>query len=169
MEPDKLQPSVEPEHTMKILDKFNLMPVIYSGSEVELIARFSGQPKQVSQSKCQALHLQFGISISRPIQIIHPPAIQKRFDFLDRLFAEYEGCEFLYETPEDKELKLVAKLAFGEERTEVFQPNSYAFPMFLGTRAGPIKDLKTGEVYDGYIKHIPIKAIIYVKTIGGNA
>ncbi|MDP2207580.1 MAG: DUF4062 domain-containing protein [Bacteroidota bacterium] len=169
IESDKLQPSVQPEQTIKILDKFNLMPDKYSGSEIELIINFSGRPEQVSQGKCDALHLRFGRSIARRIDIIHPKDVHKQFNFLDRLFAEYEGCEFLYDSPEDKQVKIVAKLAFGEERTEVIQPNPYAFAISLGTRAGTIKDLKTGEVYDSYIRYIPRKAIIYVKTIGGNA
>lgn len=167
IEEEKLQPSVHPEKTIRLLNKFNLMPDRFDGSEVELIIMFSGNPKAVSESLCKAIGLRFGWSLSRYITVVHPPAVSRQFKFLNELYAEYDGCDFLFDAPNNKEYKVVAKLAFGQEKKVVLQSKPSLFT--VSTRfqdSTTIKDLETGEVFDNYITHYPVKAVIYVKAIG---
>jgi hypothetical protein len=169
IEKEKLKPSVRPEDTTSLLKKFDLMPKHFAGSEIELILNFLGPPKSVPKEICNAIKLQFGYSLSRPISILHPPQVLSKFTFLDTLYAEYGGCDFLYNATENKEFKIVARLAFGEERKIVWQPTPL-FPSFssiLVNRPNIIKDLETGEPpFENYITHSPIKAIILVRIKG---
>ena len=168
IEEENLQPSVQPEKTLQLLNKFNLMPDKFDGSEVELIIKFSGNPKAVSESLCKAIGLRFGWSLSRSITVVHPPEVSRRFAFSNELYAEYDGCDFLFDAPDNKEYKVVVKLAFGQEKEVVLQSSSSFFGLnIFGSKT--IKDLETGDVFDNYITHSPVKAVIYVKAIGGIA
>ena len=171
IEEEKLHPSVQPEKTIQLLNKFDLMPDRFDGSEVELIIKFSDNPEGVSESLCKAIGLRFGWSLSRSITVVHPPKVSRQFMFLDKLYAEYDGCDFLFDTPDNKEYKVVAKLAFGQEKRVVLQSDSPFFKLSLFTEppSPKIKDLETDEVFDNYITHSPVKAVVYVKAIGGIA
>jgi len=166
VEEDKLKPSVEPERTKQLLRRFDLTPGRLAGSEVELIARFSGAARSVPRSTCNALRMEFGHSLSRPMTVVHPPELKE--DFVDRIYGQYDKCDFLCDAPPDEEFKLIARLAFGEERLIVRQPGplTLAFrPLGYFDRSTTIKDLETGEVFEDYITHEPIKALILVKVI----
>lgn len=97
IEKGRLKPTVESEKTKELLRKFDLMPKRFAGSEVELIIKFEGSPSSASKSLCDAINLGFGQSISRPIAVIHPQI--KILDFIVRLYAEYDSCDFLYDAP----------------------------------------------------------------------
>lgn len=169
IEKERLKPSVQPEKTTSLLEKFDLMPNRYAGSEIELIIKFLGSPRSVPKSLCIALKLPFGHSLSRSISILHPADISSEFNFLEKLFGEYDGCDSLYNAPVNKEFKVVVRLAFGEERNIVRQPPPFlpnVTSMLLIPRPTLIKDLETGEPpFENYIYQSPAKAIILVKTI----
>ena len=78
----------------------------------------------MSESLCKAIGLRFGWSLSRSITVVHPPKVSSQFQFLNELYAEYDGCDFLVNTPNDKEYKVVAKLVFGQEKRVVLQSDS---------------------------------------------
>jgi hypothetical protein len=162
----KLEPLSEPEKTLELLKKFDLMPSRFEAAEVELIIKFSGNPRSVSEKRCLALGLPVGYSLSRPINVVEPPEAS-RYRFLDELLAQYEGCEFLYQSPDHKEYRVICKLEFGIEKSVVQTPiNPFPSPnAFLLTR--PIKDLETGETIDSYITSSNQKAVIFVKMVGG--
>lgn len=172
IEKEKLKPTVEPEKTIELLRKFDLMPKRYIGSEFELILKLSGESQSVSKEICHAIGLLFGHSLSRSIKILHPPRISNTFDFLDRLYAEYEECDFLYNVSEDKEIKIIARLAFGQQRIIVIQPKE-PFPLQPGLYSriyypGPstIKNIETdAPPFVDYVEFSPVKAIILVKII----
>jgi hypothetical protein len=166
IEKDKLEPSDEPERTKELLQRFDLMPGRLAGGEVELIATFSGPARSVPRSTCNALRLEFGQSLSRPISIVQPPDLKE--DFVDRIYGEYTKCDFLSDAPGDKEFKLIARLAFGDERHIVHKPHPLSFQAatqgYLHYSA-TVKDLETGEVFENYITHEPIKALILAKVL----
>ena len=166
---EKLRPSAQPEKTIQFLNKFDLMPDRFDGSEVELIIKFSGKPEDVSKSLCKAIGLRFGWALSRSITVVHPSKVWRQFTFLGELYAEYDGCDFLFDAPNNNEYKVVAKLTFGQEKRVVLQPDSLFFNLssFASSQSTKIKDLETDEVFDNYITHSPVKALVYVKVIGG--
>lgn len=168
IEKEKLQPSVQPEKTIQLLNKFNLMPDRFDGSEVELIIKFSGNPETVPESLCKAIGLRFGWSLSRFITVVHPPKVSRQFKFLNKLYAEYGGCDFLFDASDNKEYKVVAKLAFGQEKRVVLQSDRSLLVTGV-RRSTTIKDLETDKEFDNYITHSPVKAVIYVKAISGIA
>ena len=168
IEKEKLQPSVQPEKTIQLLNKFNLMPDRFDGSEVELIIKFSGNPETVPESLCKAIGLRFGWSLSRFITVVHPPKVSRQFNFLNKLYAEYDGCDFLFDASDNKEYKVVVKLAFGQEKRVVLQSDRSLFVTGV-RRSTTIKDLETDKEFDNYITHSPVKAVIYVKAISGIA
>jgi len=173
IEEEKLKPSVQPEETKKLLNKFDLVPKRFAGSEVEFIFEFSGSPRSVYKNLCNAIKLPFGHSLSRSISILHPPRVSNEFNFLDKLYAEFDGCDFLYNAPSNKEFKIVARLAFGEERIIVWKSRKFLNPLLQSfttvLREPPsitIKDLETGvPPFEDYITYSPVKAIILVKKI----
>lgn len=165
IEKEKLQPSVKPEITCELLQKFDLMPKQYAGNEIELIAEFSGPSNSVPQNICNAIRLPLGHSISRPITILQPLDLSNQFNFLNKLYAAYEGCNFIYDAKVDEEFKISAKLAFGQkENINLQSANNQSGIITLHT-SNTIKDLETGEVIRDYITRSPIKAIIFVKQI----
>lgn len=168
---EKLRPSVQPEKTVQLLNKFNLMPDRFDGSEVELIIKFSGNPEGVSKSLCKAIGLRFGWALSSSITVVRPPKVWRQFAFLGELYAEYDGCDFLLDASNNNEYKVVAKLTFGQEKRVVLQSDLPFFSSSLldQPRSPKIKDLETNEVFDNYITHSPVKALVYVKVIGGIA
>jgi hypothetical protein len=171
VEEERLKPSIEPQKMVELLRKFDLMPGRFAGSEVELIIKFSGVPKRVSQGLCKAIGLQFGSSLQREITVVRPIGISDSFGFVNTIYAEYEACDFLYEAPEGKEHMIVAKLSFGQERSIHIQPESFlrapywrSTGIFLGEPA-KVKDLETGEEFENYITYSPVKALVLVKRI----
>lgn len=173
IEEGKLQPSYQPQETIELLSKFDLMPKRFNGSEVELIIQFSGAPKIVPKNLCKAIGLQFGSSLQREMKIIDPPGITNSLSFTSTIYAEYERCDFLYQAPENKEFKVIARLEFGEEKILHIQPASFwrrsywesATSIYLGPELTKIKDLDTDEEIENYITHSPVKALVLVKTI----
>ncbi|MGD2248777.1 MAG: DUF4062 domain-containing protein [Candidatus Methanofastidiosia archaeon] len=172
IEEEKLLPLAEPKKIKKLLWKFDLTPERFSGREAELILKFTGDPLSVTKSVCRAINLRFGQSIKRPIMVLDPPGASEEFSFLKYLYAEYDGCDFLYDASTDEELKVIAKLAFGQERKFVWQTDLAKIKMLFSQSiltnlsAIPetkIKDLETGEVFENYITHSPLKAIVFVK------
>lgn len=161
VEEDKLEPSVEPERTKELLRRFDLMPGRFAGSEVELIARLSGTAWSVSRSICKALRLEIGKCLFRDITVLHPPELE--LDFVDGIYAQYDKCDFLLDAPTDKEFRLLARLAFGQRRIIVKRPHPFGVQArLLGDST--LKDLDTGEVFENYITHEPIKALILVRA-----
>jgi len=165
IENGKIKTSVESKKILDLLRKFDLMPTRFSGSEVELIIKFEDSPRSVSKDLCEAINLEFGQSISRPIAVMHPQI--ETLDFIVRLYAEYDGCDFLYDAPMDKEFKIIARLVFGEERKDTWyqSPISPDFtPPFL--IASPITYLETRRPsFEHHISYTPVKALVLVKTI----
>ena len=161
VEEDKLKPSVEPERTKELLRRFDLMPGRFAGSEVELIATLSSSARSVPPNTCNALRLEIGKCLFRDITVLHPPELE--LDFVDGIYAQYDKCDLLFDAPTDKEFKLIARLAFGQRRIIVKNPYlSILPPSLLGYRT--LKDLDTGEVFENYITHEPIKALILVRA-----
>jgi hypothetical protein len=160
---EKLRPLSKPEETTRLIEQFDLMPDRYKGSEVELIIQFSGRPDPVSPSYCSALNLPIGYSLSRRIKVLEPEDAQGHF-FLFELYAKYDGYDFLLNSPDEQKYRIVCRLAFGNEVhvVEGSFPTSSILPK-------SIKDIETGEVFDNYIKHSFIKALIFVKEVGGGA
>ena len=96
VEEEKLQPSAEPEKAIALFRQFDLMPRRVTGSEVELTFKFSSPPSQVSRTVCKAIGLQYGSSLRREINILYPPEVSNTFNFTKHIYAEYDGCDFLY-------------------------------------------------------------------------
>lgn len=176
IEKERLKPTTESEETMDLMRKFDLTPERFKGSEVELIIKFSGEPQSVNKELCQAIDLKFGHSLSRPIKVLHLQGSSDKFKFLQQLHAEYDGCDFLYDVPGDKEVKIIAKLAFGQERTIVFQPPPRPHPRsylsqgvyeFYEPYRPVIKDIETDSPpFTDYLIRSPVKAIIFMREVG---
>ncbi len=170
IEEEKLQPSSQPQETIELLRKFDLMPKRFDGSEVELIIQFSSAPKIVPKNLCKAIGLQFGSSLQRDIKVVDPPEVTNSLGFTSTIYAEYERCDFLYQAPQNKEFKVIARLEFGEEinlhiQSELFWRRAYTTTAFLGPEPTKIKDLDTDEEFENYITRSPVKALVLVKTI----
>lgn len=163
IEEEKVKPSSKLEETTKLIEKFDLMPGRFRGSEVELAIKFTGEPIAVPESLCEAIGLADGEALSRSISIVSPKTISNQFSFLWKVYAEYStGCDFLYNSFKDKEYKVVIKFAYGKEKTLV--QSSYGIVC-----KPPIKDLASGHVFEDYIKTNPVKAIILTKVISNSS
>lgn len=172
IEEEKLRPLAQPKKVKELLWKFDLTPERFAGRQVELVLEFTGNPQWVTKSVCRAINLRFGHSLKRPIKVLDPPRVPPEFTFLDYLYAEYDGCDFLYDASPDEEFKVIAKLVFGQERKFVWQtdlarrkmlspPNIQISPSKIPETK--IKDLETGEILENYITYSPVKAIVFAK------
>lgn len=162
---EEIQPSSQSEKINQLLNKFDLMPDRFQGSEVELIIKFSGKPRAVSESLCKAIDLRFGSSLSRSITIVNLSL--NNFVFLNELYAENDGCDLLFNAPDNKEYKIIAKLAFGQEKRLVIQSDLLLSPALSFFGNNTIKNLDTGEVFKNYITQNYVKVVIFVKKLDG--
>jgi hypothetical protein len=172
---NKLQIQKSPEKTREILEKFSLVPGKFKGSEVELKLRFNGPPSSVLESTCKALKLPYGNSLRRSIEVIEPPDVEGNFFFLDYLYAEYDGCDFLLDTPDSTEETVRCRLEFGkseriirESSFETFSPDEIFLPKSQGVsvsinRNYGIKDLESGVLIRNYLEPYYEKALVFVK------
>jgi len=149
---DKLRPLTKPEETLELLKKFRLMPDRYKGQEVELIIEFSDLPESVSDTRCKALELPLGNSLSREIKVIEPA--EASYSFLSNLYAQYKGCDFLYDSPSGRHFKVICRLVFGIEIEYVIRDNLSSFlPSSSPIWRPPPEKIERG-----------VKAIVFVKT-----
>jgi hypothetical protein len=155
----KFEPVSDEAATVESIIKFNLMPKLENGTEIEIIVEFSGSPDSVDKQVCEALNLTYGASISRAIKVISPKEVEG-VPFLRKLFAQDAQCEFIYKSDSKKPYKIIAKLSFGISKSIRFHQSSR---YRLNTEF--IHDVNTGQKIANYVHAVESseKGLIFIK------
>jgi len=159
----KFEPVSDEKPTIELINKFNVLPKLLNGTEIELVVEFVSPPYPIQKQTCDALNLTYGSSVERRIKINRPKDIpQKQLQFLQELFADGGLAEFVYDAEPEREYNIIAKLSFGMEQ-HVIKTSTKSFG--LHSRTPPIVDLDTKEKIENYIQYNPIKALVFVTII----
>lgn len=151
------------DNTLKVIEKFILMPKLYSGQKVDLECKL-GKPESVNINECKALNLSYGASIKRKIF----PTDEEVNDIInyhvDYVYGNYESADTLINLDEDVPHMIQMKGRFGHFRKEIKKEKVYDMDEFTGNdpfiystvtslRTGPRKKIVTEESYESiYIK-----------------
>jgi hypothetical protein len=103
----------EYDNTKRILDLFFLVPAAYSGREIKLKVKFTGQLHPVSKAICKSFNFEFGKTIVSQIEVIHPIFKFKNFR---HIFIEFEKFEKFIAFKKIIEYEIYAKVLFKDEK-----------------------------------------------------
>ena len=101
------------DNTNKILNLFFLVPAAYSGREIKLKVKFTGQPQPVSKAICKNFNFEFGKTVVSQIEVVHPVFKFKNFR---HIFIEFEQFKKFIALNKSTEYEIVAKVLFKDEK-----------------------------------------------------
>lgn len=110
------------DHSAALLKRFNEMPGITRGKCTDLKIRFTGSATAVPVHECEALSLDMGYTIRRPIQIIEPKKSTNSYAWLKYLYADYNFAEWLFDAKSEQEYQIQVRFEFGSGQKEVRIP-----------------------------------------------
>lgn len=165
LDESKLEPSGAEDKARDVLYRFNLMPAMYTGSEIEMVVKFSGEPKAVERSECAALGLNIGQAIYRGIEIVNPPNIKMNSLFASYLYAERDRCNFIYEAKDGDEYRILARLAYGEREEISRFPNYFYHNPFPLSVASSILHSQLIQYSEKEVRRIEVKALVFIREI----
>ena len=97
------------DNTNKILNLFFLVPAAYSGREIKLKVKFTGQPQPVSKAICKNFNFEFGKTVVSQIEVVHPIFKFKNFR---HIFIEFEQFKKFINLNKSTEYEIFAKVLF---------------------------------------------------------
>lgn len=103
------------ENTKKVMDLFFLVPAAYSGREIKLKVKFTGQPQPVSKAICKNYNFEFGKTIFSKIEVIYPTF---KFQNFRHIFIEFELFAKFIALKRGTEYEIFAKVLFKEEKVK---------------------------------------------------
>lgn len=95
-----------------IIDRFLLVPKVYSGKEILLKGYFLSSPFPASKEICSAFSLEYGKTIGIEIFIIEPSI---KDNFFKYLFTDYSNLDRFLSIPAEKEIEFYGQLQFSED------------------------------------------------------
>jgi len=105
----------EYDNTNKILNLFFLVPAAYSGREIKLKVKFTGQLLPVSKAFCKNFNFEFGKTVVSQIEVVHPIFKYKNFG---RIFIEFEQFKKFITLNKLIEYEIFAKVLFKDEKVK---------------------------------------------------
>jgi hypothetical protein len=105
----------EYQNTKKVMDLFLLVPAAYSGREIKLKVKFSGQPQPVSKAICNNFNFEFGKTVVSKIEVIHPTF---KFQNFRHIFIEFEQFKKFIPLAKEAEYEIFAKVLFKDEKVK---------------------------------------------------
>jgi len=105
----------EYDNTNKILNLFFLVPAAYSGREIKLKVKFTGQLLPVSKAFCKNFNFEFGKTVVSQIEVVHPIFKYKN---LGRIFIEFEQFKKFITLNKLIEYEIFAKVLFKDEKVK---------------------------------------------------
>ena len=105
----------EYDNTKKVIDLFFLVPAAYSGREIKLKVKFSGQPQPVSKAICQNFNFEFGKTVVCKIEVVHPTF---KFQNFRHIFIEFEQFKKFITLNKSSQYEIFAKVLFKDEKVK---------------------------------------------------
>lgn len=102
-------------NTKKVMDLFFPVPAAYSGREIKLKVKFSGQPQPVSKPICKNFNFEFGKTVVSKIEVVHPIF---KFQNFRHIFIEFEQFKKFISIDKSCEYEIFAKVLFKDEKVK---------------------------------------------------
>lgn len=110
------------KESKRIIERFLLLPRIYSDIDVKLEIEFTGKAFPLSKDLCSSFSFSYGKTIGVPIKICNPQIDSPN---LETLIIEERHIDFFFENKENEKVEIMARLLFTEKRIENLQANFF--------------------------------------------
>jgi len=128
---EQLEQPVKDEYSLskELIDKFLLVPKIYSGHEVKLEVDFIGEPFSASKALCSSFNLDYGQTIGAQITIKKP---QLDEDVINYVFIDERNLNDYLSLKERKNVGIYGKLQFSEGQINNVRANFVRREYYVG-------------------------------------
>ncbi len=119
----------EYDHAKEVVNKFLLLPKIYSGKDIKLNVKFAGEPFPASKQICSEFNLEYGATIGVKI-IINKPSLSK--EPADIVFITSQNVNNYFNLDNKEDLDIYAMLEFSENNIGNIKANFIREEYFVG-------------------------------------
>jgi len=108
----------EYDNSKSIVNKFLLLPKLYSGKEIKVKIKFMGEPFPVSSNICGEFNLNFGSTLGYDIKIILPKVNENPFHYI---FITEDLVEDILKISNKNEIEVYVKILFSEKTIDKYR------------------------------------------------
>lgn len=125
----KEEPIDEYARSKELIDKFLLLPKIYSGREVKLEVDFVGQAFPASKSLCSSFNLDYGRTIGVKVKIKKPKVDTDAFEYI---FIGEDKLDAYFSLKQQNDIEFYGKLQFSENKIDDARANFVRKEYYVG-------------------------------------
>jgi len=128
---EEVEPTGEDEYSQskELIDRFLLLPRVYSGHEAKLEVNFVGQPFPASKLLCSSFNLGYGETIGVAIEI-KKPEVQK--DAIPYVFIAEDTLTDYFALKQRNSIEIYGKLQFSENTMDNIRANFVRKEYYVG-------------------------------------
>lgn len=112
-----------------LIDKFLLLPKIYSGREIKLEVDFIGQPFPASKSLCSSFNLDYGKTIGVKVEIKKPKIDDNALEYV---FIDEGNLDAYFSLQRQNDIQIYGKLQFSENKIDDLRANFVRKEYYVG-------------------------------------
>ena len=127
----------EYDNSKSIIDKFILLPKLFSGKEIKIKIKLTEDPFPASSSICEEFNLEFGSTLGYEINIILPKVNKNTFQFI---FITEDLVGDILKINNKNEIEIYAKILFSKNSIDKYRANFIKKEVVhsLATSASPL-------------------------------
>lgn len=110
------------DESKKIIERFLLLPKLYSDRDVKLMIQFDGRAFPISKDVSYTFGFAYGGTIGVPIKIIKPELDSSD---LNTLIIKENNIELFFENNRDDKIEIIARILFTDKRIENIRSNFF--------------------------------------------
>lgn len=144
----------EYDNSKSIIDKFILLPKLFSGKEIKIKIKLSEDPFPASSSVCEEFNLEFGSTLGYGINIILPKVNKNTFQFI---FITEDLVGDILKINNKNEIEIYAKILFSKNSIDKYRANFIKKEVVysLATSASPLFDNIYGKnIFEPYTETV---------------
>ena len=128
---EEAKPTGEDEYSQskELIDRFLLLPKVYSGHEVKLEVNFAEQPFPASKLLCSSFNLGYGETIGVSIEIKNPEVDK---DTIPYVFIAEDTLSDYFALKQRNNIELYGKLQFSENEIDNIRANFVRHVYYVG-------------------------------------
>jgi len=144
----------EYDNSKSIIDKFILLPKLFSGKEIKIKIKLTEDPFPASSSICEEFNLEFGSTLGYEINIILPKVNKNTFQFI---FITEDLVGDILKINNKNEIEIYAKILFSKNSIDKYRANFIKKEVVhsLATSASPLFDNIYGKnIFEPYTETV---------------
>jgi len=110
----------EYDNSKSVIDKFILLPKLFSGKEIKIKIKLTEDPFPASSSVCEEFNLEFGSTLGYEVNIILPKINKNTFQFI---FITEDLVEDILKINNKNEIEVYAKILFSKNSIDKYREN----------------------------------------------